>query len=80
MSDHEEKTKAHGVESASTAGLAGCQDGKCGHASDCAVHNEPAYPAGECDCNRCEHCGAGDDNHHAFTCPTMLHPDRRHDG
>jgi hypothetical protein len=20
------------------------------HASDCAVHNEPAYPAGECDC------------------------------
>jgi hypothetical protein len=22
----------------------------CSHASDCAVHNEPAYPAGECDC------------------------------
>ena len=21
-----------------------------GHASDCAVHNTPAYPAGECDC------------------------------
>ena len=21
-----------------------------GHDSDCAVHNEPAYPAGECDC------------------------------
>lgn len=21
------------------------------HASDCAVHNEPAYPAGECNCN-----------------------------
>jgi hypothetical protein len=20
------------------------------HASDCAVHNEPAYPKGECDC------------------------------
>ena len=20
------------------------------HASDCAVHNEPAYPNGECDC------------------------------
>lgn len=20
------------------------------HASDCAVHNEPAYPAGPCDC------------------------------
>ena len=22
----------------------------CEHASDCAVHNEPAYPAGPCDC------------------------------
>lgn len=22
------------------------------HASDCAVHNEPAYPAGPCDCER----------------------------
>lgn len=22
----------------------------CGHASDCAVHNEPAFPAGPCDC------------------------------
>ena len=21
-----------------------------GHASDCAVHNEPAYPNGPCDC------------------------------
>ena len=21
------------------------------HASDCAVHNEPAYPAGQCDCH-----------------------------
>lgn len=21
-----------------------------GHASDCAVHNEPAFPAGPCDC------------------------------
>lgn len=21
-----------------------------GHASDCAVHNAPAYPSGECDC------------------------------
>jgi hypothetical protein len=20
------------------------------HKSDCAVHNEPAYPAGKCDC------------------------------
>lgn len=23
----------------------------CGHKSDCAVHNEPAYPNGPCDCN-----------------------------
>lgn len=22
----------------------------CHHSSDCAVHNEPAYPNGECDC------------------------------
>ena len=21
-----------------------------GHASDCAIHNQPAYPAGPCDC------------------------------
>ncbi len=28
----------------------GCQNGVCGHASDCAVHNMPAYPAGSCDC------------------------------
>jgi len=24
---------------------------------------------------RCIHCGAGDDIHHSFTCPTGLHPD-----
>lgn len=24
--------------------------GCCGHASDCAVHNEPAMPAADCDC------------------------------
>lgn len=23
------------------------------HDSDCAVHNEPAYPAGECNCTAC---------------------------
>lgn len=28
----------------------GCQQGQCAHNSDCAVHNEPAMPAGECDC------------------------------
>jgi len=38
------------------------------HWSDCAIHNAPAYPAGECDCgvaqepvarerNFCERCG-----------------------
>ena len=32
----------------------GCQEGKCGHDSDCAVHNEPAYPAGSCDCSKKE--------------------------
>lgn len=28
----------------------GCQGGACLHASDCAVHNAPALPAGPCDC------------------------------
>src|SRR5690242_8408194 len=27
-----------------------CATDECEHASDCAVHNEPAEPAGECDC------------------------------
>jgi len=29
-----------------------CNCGQCGrmHHSDCAVHNEPAYPRGACDC------------------------------
>lgn len=27
-----------------------CGSNGCGHASDCAVHNEPAMPAGPCDC------------------------------
>ncbi len=27
-----------------------CGSNGCGHASDCAVHNEPAIPAGPCDC------------------------------
>jgi len=26
---------------------------------------------------RCEYCGAGDDIHHSFSCPTNLHPDKR---
>ena len=25
----------------------------------------------------CIYCGAGDDIHHSYTCPTGLHPDRR---
>lgn len=28
-----------------------CGSNGCGHASDCAVHNEPAMPAGSCDCS-----------------------------
>ena len=32
----------------------GCQDGACGHASDCAVHNAPAYPPAPCDCGAFE--------------------------
>lgn len=27
-----------------------CGSNGCGHASDCAVHNEPAMPAGPCNC------------------------------
>ena len=26
---------------------------------------------------RCVHCGAGNDAHHSYACPTNLHPDRR---
>jgi len=26
---------------------------------------------------RCVHCGAGNDAHHSYTCPTNLHPDKR---
>jgi hypothetical protein len=32
-----------------TAGCA-CASGSCAHDSSCAVHNEPALPAGPCDC------------------------------
>lgn len=28
-----------------------CMQGNCQHDFDCAVHNEPASPAGECDCS-----------------------------
>ena len=31
-------------------GLAIVKAGCCGHKSDCAIHNEPAFPAGACDC------------------------------
>ncbi len=32
--------------------LVTCNCGQCGriHTSDCAVHNEPAFPRGKCDC------------------------------
>jgi hypothetical protein len=26
---------------------------------------------------RCIHCGAGNDAHHSYTCPTNMHPDKR---
>jgi hypothetical protein len=26
---------------------------------------------------RCVHCGAGNDAHHSYTCPTNMHPDKR---
>ena len=43
--------------------LNGCQCSECQvaiHASDCAVHNEPAYPKGECNCGaQPEHEPAG---------------------
>lgn len=26
---------------------------------------------------RCKHCGAGDDEHHSYSCPTNMHPDKR---
>ncbi|MDX4958015.1 hypothetical protein [Delftia acidovorans] len=29
-----------------------CGSNGCSHDSDCAVHNEPAMPAGPCDCSR----------------------------
>jgi hypothetical protein len=28
-----------------------CTAGDCGHRSDCAVHNEPTFPNGPCDCD-----------------------------
>lgn len=28
-----------------------CGSNGCGHASDCSMHNEPAMPAGPCDCS-----------------------------
>lgn len=35
------------------ASLHDCLAGEqgCGHASDCAVHNAPALPVGDCDCD-----------------------------
>lgn len=32
-------------------------------------------PDSSADDSRCIHCGAGDDIHHSFSCPTGLHPD-----
>lgn len=35
------------------------------HWSDCAVHNEPAHPVGECDCGGCDY--AAWDKYYAAT-------------
>lgn len=59
----------------------------CEHASDCAVHNDPAYPAGPCDCGyeekwqlrnqlanaiRCCNDPANCNNEPDAKCPTKL--------
>lgn len=39
------------------------------HQSDCAIYNEPAYPAGECDCEPIEVCGrCGDEKDESGGC------------
>jgi len=39
------------------------------------IWNKPVYKQPYGEDGRCIHCGAGDDIHHSFTCPTGLHPD-----
>lgn len=44
------------AEQASHCMCGACKGGVI-HASDCSVHNEPAYPNGPCDCGACPHVG-----------------------
>lgn len=57
-----------------------CESSGIRHASDCAVHNEPAHPAGPCDCGAtnpetaCPDCGmwpAYDGMWHKPGCPAI---------
>lgn len=42
-----------------------------------ALKGEVVYRLDKISPEKCKHCGAGDDNHHSYSCPTGLHPDRR---
>ena len=49
----EDVMRQHEAITAIREALNGCQCQECQtalHASDCAVHNEPAYPKGQCNC------------------------------
>lgn len=48
--DREAAYAIWGEASASDHPESNCVD--CGHRSDCATHNAPAYPAGSCNCGR----------------------------
>lgn len=43
------------------------------HASDCAVNNEPAMPAGPCDCGESDRPGIASANEAHVTVPTWLY-------
>ena len=43
----------------------------------CANATEPEGDDYWDDAGRCKHCGAGDDNHHSFTCPTGKHHNKQ---
>lgn len=54
-----------------------CRDGVV-HASDCAVHNEPAMPAGPCDCGvMCQDRGHGDCRYQTPQAVALRHDQRR---
>ena len=50
---NEPKIRVYEHEGATVVEPIDCNCGSCderSHNSDCAVHNAPAYPPGECDC------------------------------